>query len=288
MKILPLLLAGAVLSPALGSAITLFGLTSGNGLVSFDSATPGSVSTIGTISQAGIVDIDYYPVNGGLYGATGNGTLYRIDPTSGVATLAATPNMSLTGVTDIDFNPAADRIRVFGAGDSNFRLTPDVFNNTGLTAGGVTVDGFFTNTAVNLVGSAYTNNFDGVMGPTTQLFSIDSVGNNLYAHVNAAGDPAGSFNQVNLIGSLGITAGLNVGFDIGQDRIAYLSSDNSLYTVDLATGTASSLGTVGGAGLVSIAAVAVPEASTVSALLLTGLAALGRRRRAGSGRADVM
>ena len=128
-----------------------------------------------------------------------------------------------------------------------------------------------------MVGSAYTNNLDNF--PTApDLFSIDSNSNNLYRHSTDAGDAAGSFNQLNLVRSPGITAGTSVGFDIGQDGVAYLSSANNLYTVNLTSGSATLLGPVGGSGLVSIAALAVPEASTAGVLMLTGLCALRRRR----------
>ncbi len=271
MKHLPFLLAGALLSPLPGSAALIYGLTTTNGLVSFDSATPGSVTTIGTISHPGIVDIDFYPVNGELYGANNAGSLYRINTSTGAAALVTTPSSAITGLTVIDFNPAADRLRIF-AGNNNFRLTPDVFNNAGLTAGAVTNDGVFSNSEVNLAGAAYTNNFDGTSGTT--LYSIDSVSNSLFTHTGAP-----QFSTVALVGALGFDVGLNVGFDVDQTGIAYLTNDQNFYSVNLATGAATSLGTVGGSGLKSIAAVAVPEASTASVLILTGLAALGRRRR---------
>ena len=76
MKLRSLLLASAVLSPLASHAVLLYGLTSPYGLVSFDSATPGTVTNLGTISQAGIVDIDFYPVNGVLYGSTNTGNIF--------------------------------------------------------------------------------------------------------------------------------------------------------------------------------------------------------------------
>lgn len=272
MKLLPILLASAALSPLASQAALIYGLTSTNGLVRFDSATPGTVTTVGTISQAGIVDIDYYPVNGLLYGSTSTGSLYRIDTTTGSATLAVTPTTALSGVTEIDFNPAADRLRVF-AGNNNFRLTPDVFNNAGLVAGAVTSDSVFSNTAVNLVGSAYTNNVDGTA--STTLYSIDSVSNSLVLHTVG---PA--FSTVEFVGAgLGFDVALQTGFDIDQLGSAFLTNGNSFYSVNLATGAAVPTGTVGGSGLVSIAAVAVPEASTASILMATGLLVLRRRRK---------
>ena len=55
---------GLLASTSALQAATIYGLTATNGLISFDSATPGVVANIGTISQPGIVDIDFFPVNG--------------------------------------------------------------------------------------------------------------------------------------------------------------------------------------------------------------------------------
>ena len=272
MKLIALLLSSVVLSPVAGSAALIYGLTSTNGLISFDSSSPGTVTTIGTISQAGIMDIDFYPVNGVLYGSTSTGGLYRINTATGAASLAASPSLVIASLTEIDFNPSADRLRIFAANDQNYRMAPDVFTNNAAAPGITLLDGTFSDTGVNLVGSAYSNNIDGTA--TTTLYSIDSVSSRLYEH---SVGPA--FNTVTpRAAMLGFTASLNVGFDIGQDGIAYLSNNNDFYTLDLTSGVATSAGTVGGSGLVSLAAVAVPEASTVSVLLLTGLAALRRRR----------
>ncbi|MES2707869.1 MAG: DUF4394 domain-containing protein [Verrucomicrobiota bacterium] len=278
MKFLPFLASAALFSPSLASATLIYGLTATNSLISFDSATPGTITSVGTISQPGIVDIDFYPVNGALYGSTSNGSLYRINLTTAAAALAVTPGTAIADITDIDFNPSADRLRLFGNVDQNYRMAPDVFtNNPPGTPGAVLLDGTWTNSAVTLVGSAYTNNFDG--SAATQLFSIDSVSDQLFVHTNAVGDTPGTFNQVTAVGPLGFDAGLNVGFDIDQTGIAYLSNNNLLYSLNLGTGGATSIGTVGGAGLVSIAAVAVPETSSAALMLLTGLVAAGARRR---------
>ena len=39
--------------------------------------------------------------------------------------LVTTPLSALSGLTAMDFNPLADRIRLAGSGNSNARLTPD-------------------------------------------------------------------------------------------------------------------------------------------------------------------
>ncbi len=283
MKLLPLFFAGAILTPALSSAGLIYGLTSTNGLVRFDSSSPGTVTNLGTISQTGIVDLDFYPANGVLYGAVSDGRLYRINTADGSATLAVTPASAITGVTDFDFNPSADRARIFATSSTNFRLVPDIITapNTG-TPGAVISDGTFTfASSFSLVSSAYSGNIDaGPTNPTT-LYSLDATGDRLLRHSTTAGvDPAGSFNTLNLVGPLGFDLGTNAGFDIDQAGIAFVSNGNSLFTVNLTDGSTAALGTYGGPGnLVSIAAVAVPEASTASVVLLAGLSTLRRRRR---------
>jgi hypothetical protein len=273
-----LLVLGLLIGFAASSAQagTIYGLTSLNQLVSFDSATPGSVTNYGTISQAGIVDIDFSPVNGQLYGVTSNGSLYFIDLSTAAATLAVSPTSPLSNITDSDFNPAADRLRLFGDVDQSYRLTPDAsaFNNGGLTAGQVTVDGTFTGPAspVDLVSAAYSNNFDGTAATT--LYSIDTAADRLILHTVAP-----QFVTVSAIGSgLGVAVGTAVGFDIGADGIAYMSDGANLYTVNLGTGTATTAGTVGDIYLTSIA-VPVPEPGT-AALLGLGLLSMGVVRRA--------
>lgn len=285
MKTLPALglFAAALLgSASISQAVIIYGLTSTNTLVSFDSATPDNVTPIGVISAPNIVDIDFSPVNGLLYAFNAAGMGFQVSLSTAAATQVITPSTAFDGsVTDADFNPAADRIRIYtnGTTNENYRLTPDAsaFNNANLTAGAVTADGQFSDANAVLVGSAYTNNFDGAA--TTTLYSIDTTGDRLVIH-----SVGPQFNTIGTVGTnLGIAGGVgtNVGFDIGQNGIAYLSNDQALYTVDLNTGVAASLGTVGvgGAGLKSIAVQAVPEPSAAALAALGLVGVLARRRQ---------
>ncbi len=271
-KTLGIFALGLLSSAAALQATTIYGLTSTNGLISFDSATPGTINTIGTISQPGIVDIDFFPVNGLLYGITNTGGTYSINLGDASATFRFNPLTAIANITDLDFNPVADRMRLFGDTDQNYRMVPDATTapSASGTAGTVIVDGTFSNTSFQLVSSAYTNNFDGAA--STTLYSIDTVTDALIIH-----SVAPQFNTVTAVGGgLGTVVGANVGFDIDPTGTAYLSDANAFYIVNLGTGVATAAGMIGGSGLVSIAA--VPEPATAF-LSFTGLALLAARRR---------
>ena len=159
----------AVLAPAAHlRAELIYAVTTTNVLLSFDSATPGTVTTIAAITglQAGenILGIDLRPATGQLYGLGSTSRLYTISPVTGTATQVGSAGaFTLTGTAfGFDFNPVVDRIRVVSNADQNLRLNP---NDGTLTA----ID---TNLAFaagdpnqganpNVVALAYTNNFAG-------------------------------------------------------------------------------------------------------------------------------
>jgi len=273
--------AGLALASAAHAELTV-GLTSSSQLVSFDTAAPGAIlltspAISGLVQGDSIVDIDYYPVNGLLHGIGSSGTLYRIDRATGIATLDATPQTSMGVVQDMDFNPSADRLRVFSAGDANFRITPSVgtAGSNGANTGLVTSDGTLAfaggSPNPNLVGAAYTNNFDGTA--TTSLYSIDA---DLDALIIHSGAP--QFSTLAQVGSLGFNVGQNVGFDVSNSGVAFVSNGNSLFTINLASGALSAIGTIGGGLSVTTIAV-VPAPAGAAAFLGLGALALARRRR---------
>lgn len=271
------LVAGLLTGAA--QAELVVGLTSSQQLLSFDSVSPGTIfGTSPAISGLNpgdsIVDIDYYPVNGLLHGLGRSGVLYRINRMTGAATIDVTPQASLGTPQDMDFNPAADRLRIFSAGDANFRLTPSVntAGSTGASAGLVSSDGTLTFPAggnPNLVGAAYTNNFDGTA--TTTLYSIDADLDSLIIHSGAP-----QFSTLAVVGGLGVNVGQNVGFDISPSGATFVSSGNDLFSINLVTGALSPIGTIGSDLFVETIAV-VP--APAGALALAGFAGLAARRR---------
>jgi hypothetical protein len=243
----------------------------GNSIARFDSATPGTVTTVGVTGlQPGefLVGIDIRPGNGLLYAIGSMSRLYTVNPLTGLALQVGTAGaFTLNGSAfGTDFNPVVDRLRLVSNAEQNLRINP----NDGTLTGN---DGAL-NPAGNVVAIAYSNNFSGAT--STVLYAIDSATGLLgIITVPNSGGP------ITTVGSLGLGAGLseNMGFDIsGLTGTAYGMINGSLYTINLSTGAATLVGFVGNAQeggptyLGLTAATAVPEPSS---FLLFGAAAAG-------------
>ena len=263
------------LTPA--SAIAL----SNNTLYAFDTATPGNIpagiGVTGLGTGENLVGIDIRPQNGQLYGLTSNGAggvrLYAISPVTGIAVpLTAAPVMfddgggtpvPVAGTNfGFDFNPQADRVRVVTDAGINFRINP----NTGLIIDGSTVDpgvnadGAITGGTTTVDATAYTNNSPNAT--VTTQYTLDASTNKLFIQ-----NPPNNGTQTN---GLAVTLGASVldftsvnGFDIPSGINVATSGDvangkgfavltitgaPALYTIDLATGQAKLVDTIGIAG----------------------------------------
>jgi hypothetical protein len=167
------------IAPVAAEAETIYAVTSTNLLLTFDSATPGTTTSVAiTGLQAGenVLGIDLRPATGQLYALGSTSRLYTINPVTGAATqVGAGPFApALSGTSfGFDFNPTVDRIRVVSDADQNLRLNPD----TGAVAATDTNLAYAAgdpNQGVNpnVVALAYTSNFAGAT--STTLFGIDS------------------------------------------------------------------------------------------------------------------
>jgi hypothetical protein len=266
------LVAGLALSvwstPSVRAAAgsTIFAITTANVLLRFDSGAPGTMLSTTTISglQAGedLLGIDFRPANGQLYGLGSTSRLYTIDSTTGVATqVGAGPFAAVLSGTNFgfDFNPVVDRIRVVSDANQNLRLNP----NTGTLAATDTVLAYAVgdaNAAIdpNLVGIAYTNNIAGAT--ITTLYGIDS---NL--DILTIQNPPNN-GTLNTVGSLGFDTSGSVGFDIATAGTAFASLSVSglvgLFTINLATGAVTPVGSIG-TGATAIRAIAIAPLTTV-------------------------
>ena len=154
-----------------------------------------------------------------------------------------------------------DRLRATSSEDQNLRLNP--FDGT-LTATDTPLAFAVgdVNAAENpvVVGSAYTNSFPGTA--TTMLYDIDSA-----LDVLVIQNPP-NMGTLNTVGALGFNTDDRVGFDISRLNVAYASltapaaTQSTLFTIDLATGAATQVGTIGGVGGAALIALAIAPAGT--------------------------
>jgi uncharacterized protein DUF4394/S-layer family protein len=231
----------------------LWGITTSNRLISFNSAVPGSILTsnviTGTVGGEVLVGLDQRPAGAVIYAMGNQGRLYTMNLATGLAspvttTITISPLMGLD--FGFDFNPVADRIRIVSDADQNLRVNPDtgVIEGTDVPLQYAVGDPNFGQNP-NVVGAAYNNNSPGVI--TTTLFTIDS---NLDILVIQNPPNAGTLNTV---GALGVNASGLVGFDIAEGTgIAFAAlslpsgSTSDLYRINLTTGAATLVNTIGG------------------------------------------
>lgn len=246
----------------------LLGLTANNRLNWYAPELPSavffSVPITGLAGGESILGIDNRPANGRLYGLSSANRLYTISPFTGVATAVgqAALNPTLRGTAfGFDFNPVPDRIRVVSDARQSLRAHPDTgaVVDADPNTDGVQPDGTLTYDAADtnkdatprIVGAAYTNSVAGAT--TTTNYAIDAGLDVLVTQGSVGGTPVSpNTGRLFTVGRLGVDAADAVGFDITPDGRAFAAltrpgeATSALYSIDLATGAARSLGTLGG------------------------------------------
>lgn len=245
-------------------------------LIRFDSTTPGIVTPIGALSglNAGenVLGIDFRPAAGILVAVTDANRLVQIDRHDAIATAISVgpfPTPLAGASFGFDFNPQIDRIRNVSDAGQNLVLNP-ITGALQLVATPV----FYTagdpnfGTTPQVMHHAYDKNVN--LTTATQLYAIDSSLDVLVKQANNTG-------VLTTVGALGVDFTAVGGLDIsGTTNVAYAIStapglvgplaDSTLYSIDLTSGSATMLGTVG-VPLVNLFSV---EAMTVLPALCAG------------------
>jgi hypothetical protein len=232
---------------AAGSGQRAFGISSDGTLM----ATFTTVRVVtGLSGDTALIGIDFRVQDGLMYGVGNYGGIYTI------TTPPATPDVVVKKVSQlsvalygtrfgVDFNPAADRLRVISDNGQNLRHN--------LADGKTVVDPALTTPpaaepAKGATAAAYTNN-DLDPSTATTLFDINTVTDQVVIQ-----SPA-NLGFLAPTGSLGVNADSNAGLDIfsdltngkatSQSAFATLTrpgGPTTFYNVDLLTGAASSVG----------------------------------------------
>ncbi len=243
-------------------------LTADSRLVCFNEHKPAKARLIGMVNglqgDTRLVGIDFRVQDGLLYGVGDAGGVYTLSTVNAAATLVNRLSVPLSGTTfGVDFNPAADRLRIVSDAGQNLRHN---VNANGVTLADGTLNYTAGTPAQGIVAAAYTNNDVSPATPATTgttLFVLDATQDQV---VLQSPPNAGSLMAT---GKLTVDASSATGFDIYsvlRDGITVSNralatipaADGSvaLYSVDVLTGKAQPRGKLA-AGL-SVVDIAVP------------------------------
>lgn len=247
---------------------TIFGVSGSNQLVRFNAGQPQKLlerrPLTGLHAGERLLGLDYRVAKGQLYALGRSGQLYRIDTATASALpvgapVALPPQGTAYGV---DFNPTVDRLRVVNDAGHNLRLHPD----TGAVVDGnadqpgLQFDGRLAYDAADIaagktpriVAAGYTYNKDNEK--ITTNFALDGEAGTLVRQGSAEGTvPVVSPNTGRLftVGSLGLGRFTEASLDISDvSNAAYAGIGDAgatrWYRIDLKTGRADFVGTIGG------------------------------------------
>jgi Domain of unknown function (DUF4394)/PEP-CTERM motif len=264
-----LMAAAAIIAPA--HAVKLYGVTETNHLLSFDSATPGTVASdvaITGITGSSILAIDIRVSNGQLYALTDDFRLFTVNKSTGATSLIAT--LAIAGANfAFDVNPAVDRLRIVSNTNNNYVYRFD-------TGALITQANVSYGTAVDpdVVAGAYSNN-DNNGATGTTLFVIDSR-NDLLATQNPM------TGVLTAVAPLGLDVGSRTSFDIatrGTVNSAFVANSGKLFSLNTTTGALSVIGNTSETLFGLTAGVPEPAAWGMMILGFGVVGASARRRR---------
>jgi outer membrane protein assembly factor BamB len=226
------------------NAATVAALQDGNRIVWIDIAKKKVTRSVALAGQARLVGFDVRPKDGMLYGVTASGAIVTVDAKTGKWQQRSQLSEALPkgAAITVDFNPVADRMRILSSTGLSLRVNVD--------DGKAIVDGSLKyaesdpskGRTPNVTAGSYSNSFAGTK--ETTLYDIDASTGMLLRQVPPNDGVLAS------IGSLGIKLNGPVAFDIASNgqggNVGWLVNGGRLYSVDIATGAAKSVGAIAG------------------------------------------
>jgi hypothetical protein len=262
--------------PAQGK--TIYAVDLSNNFELFHSGSPQTVNRqvaiTGLLVGDRIVGIDFRPADGKLYGVGTDSRVYVVDT---VTAVASPVGPSFTPALDGDhfglaIDPTTDEIRIQSAeSGQNLRLNP--------ATGEVVATDAVLAYATGDPNAAETPHIAATAVTTTPgaatTYGIDWFLDELVIM------PTATDGQVTTIGSTGVFTAACAALDMGDDGVLYASmfnQANQLYTMNLSTGAATSLGAIGDV-VSSIQSIAIaPDAAASTAVAPEALAMEASRR----------
>lgn len=293
-----------------GRAETIYGIQTSSsastaavtGLVRFDSATPGTITTIGPMTTGLVAghtvrSIDFRPSNGLLYAVSSNGTacqLYSVSTTTSqlfpIGSGFTLPFADVNNRVEMEFNPVTDVIQILTAASldgssnpvvNNFTLNPNtsvLTNQTPLNYVPGDPNGGLAN--MEMSAAAYSNPSAGA----TTLYGWDYIVDAIVRIGSVGGTPdspnTGRMSTIRTAPPF-LTTGSGIGMDFGPSGTLYVTKDNAassamgLYTINTANGAVTLIGAYG----TSISDISVQRPPTAAGVTLSGRVLLNAEGR---------
>ncbi len=219
-------------------SLKVVGLTADGRLLCFPAKSADKAEVIGSVSGLGggntaLIGIDFRVQDGQLYGVGNNGGVYTIDPNTAQATFVNQLTVPLDPTATsfaVDFNPAADRLRIVSDQGQNLRHNVNAGGTTATDAPVTIAAGSNVVTALGVTAAAYTNN-DLAASTGTTLYDVATMQDQVVVQSPPNGIPGGVAANLVPTGSLGVDAGLAAGLDIYSVVVNGVTVDNLGYAV---------------------------------------------------------
>ena len=235
--------AAAFATTSAASAATLAALQDKT-IVWIDTEQKKVTGSVKLDGGASLIGFDVRPADNKLYGVTPDGAIVQLDVKSGKWEKKSQLSEALPkdATFTVDFNPAADRLRILSSTGMSYRINVD--------DGKTTVDGSLKyaegdankGKTPKVIAGAYSNSYAGTK--ETALYDFDAA-NGTFVRQAPPND-----GILNTIGKPGANLDGGVAFDIWSDgkggNTGWLLAGDSLFTVDIATGVTTPAGKVSG------------------------------------------